>query len=192
MRNTRRASLVLGFCATHAPQVEPKPPNRPALCKALGAVAFTMISTTAPAQEYYRQKIQWGDPLAPSHTRTRCVKNASTSGFRCSGPKCFHTKTTCIGWATDTQTMQCELIMRVPRPNSLPADVEAPARYVAEACAGVALASVGAESFASAGAAIAALEPVFRACVETRGGEGLVTLSIAVDRSCGWNKWSNE
>jgi hypothetical protein len=178
--------------ATYALHFEPKPPNRPALWKALGAVAITMISTAASAQEYYRQKIQWGDPLAPSHTRTRCVKNASTSEFKCSGPKCFHAKTTCIGWATDTQTKQCELFMRVPRPNSLPAGVEASARYVAEACAGVALASIGADSFASADAAIAVLKPVFLACVETRGGEGLATLSIAVDQSCGWNKWSNE
>jgi hypothetical protein len=146
------------------------------------------------ADDFYRKKIaQWGDPLTPPHTRTRCVKNSSMTGFKCRGLKCSRaTWTTCTGWATDTQTMQCELFLRVPKPNSLAPAAFAAAKNVAAVCAAVALSTVSAASLQSAGAALAALQPVFVGCVQSRGGQALASLTVTVDQSCGWSKWSNE
>ena len=157
-------------------------------------LAAVSTQTSASAQELYEKKIaQWGDPLTPPHTRSRCVKEASTNGFKCSGLRCSHTVwKTCVGWAVDTQTMQCELFMRVPRLAGLTADAQAAARNVAEGCAVWALASAGAASLESAGAALAALKPAFLACVQSKGGQALAALSISVDQKCGWSKWSNE
>lgn len=64
----------------------------------------------AQAATYTETKIaQWGDPTTLPHTRTRCVKEAKGDIFG-------REWSSCVGWATDTQTMQVELFMKTEGP----------------------------------------------------------------------------
>ncbi|MBI5113320.1 MAG: hypothetical protein HZA68_15245 [Rhodovulum sp.] len=88
--------------------------------------------------------------------------------------------------------MQCEVFVRVPALDSLPAALGQAAKNVAVTCAGVAIAAAGGVSAVTGPAAVVALKPAFVECARSRGGQALAALSIAVDQSCGWSKWSNE
>jgi hypothetical protein len=81
-------------------------------------------NAAAYAQDAYKKElVSWPDPLTLPKTTMSCVKNASTTGFSCHGLKCSRkTWTTCIGWATDIEHMQCHLFLKVPDPSSLPSE----------------------------------------------------------------------
>lgn len=148
-------------------------------------------SSVACAQDAFKKElVSWPDPLTLPRTTTRCVKNASMSGFSCHGLKCGRTTwTTCIGWATDVEHMQCHLFLTVPDPSSLASTLLARAREGAEVCGAFAISTSGAIAIGTSGAAaLAALKPAFLACVENRYADVAASLSILVDQSCGWAK----
>lgn len=159
---------------------------------------FALICSTATAssQDYVRHKLaQWGDPLTPPQTRTRCVSEASMTGIECRGfpPTCRPTRwSTCNGWATDNRTMQCEAFLRVPQVSTLPDHLKRAAADVAKTCLVFAVTTAGVTASMTAGAALAAVQPVFLGCVKSKGGAALGALSVSVDQSCGWSKWSND
>ena len=87
---------------------------------AIPALIFS-CSVSLADDAYNKELVSWPDPLTLPKTTSRCVKNASTTGFSCHGFRCSRTTwTTCVGWATDIEHMQCHLFLRVPNPSSLP------------------------------------------------------------------------
>jgi hypothetical protein len=162
-------------------------PMDSALERALGLTEPSAATT----QDLHRQTlVSWPDPLTMPRVTARCVKEASMTGFECERFKCGRTIwKTCIGHAYDIEHMQCELFLRVPTLENLPANLANSARNVARVCAGISLGGCGViAATATPASALACLQPAFLACVKSRGSEALSTLSIAVDESCGWRK----
>jgi hypothetical protein len=163
---------------------------KPAVLMMCVAIVLGTTSTSL-AQDFYRQHlVSWPDPLTPPRVTMRCVKEASTSGVKCRGLKCRRTTwRTCVGHAYDTQHMQCELFLRVPRLSNLPRGLENSARNVAEVCGAFAASTCGAVAVGTTpAAALACLKPAFLSCLRSRGGQALAALSVTVEQSCGWHR----
>lgn len=155
----------------------------------------------ANAAEFGRQKVaQWGDPLTPPHTRTRCIGYASGTWPWGGGWK------TCNQWATDTRTMQVYVWSKSLGPDNLNAVAAAAVESTAKVCAGSAgIAAAGAiagtpspEVAARLAAGYAAATAAFSACVGAKAsslasvGVATAALKLAFDQTSGWSKWSNE
>jgi hypothetical protein len=153
--------------------------------------------------EVIRQKVaQWGDPLTPPHIRVRCVKEASGKIF---GKRWR----TCVGWATDTKTLQRELflIVKGPNPDSLADEVKAKIRTALEEClasavgfgAKAAYATPSPEPMARIAAGFGAGKIAFDQCIAIQKvalSAYFASLpgdySLDFDATSGWSKWSNE
>jgi len=168
-----------------------------------GYPTFEKSATAAlsgPGQYGMTKIAQWGDPLTPPQTRTRCVSEA-WGKWPWGGEW-----RTCNGWATDYRTMQVEVYMK----GLGPADVSAAAKEVIEnvvrTCVGLASvvavnalwATPSPEPAARIAAAYAGGSATFTGCISGKAAEltavGVTTaaLQLAFDQSSGWSKWSNE
>ncbi len=158
----------------------------------LSGVAF---ATAAGAEELARQEIaRWNDPLTLPHTRTRCIGQAWTWGFKCHGAKCGRTKwSTCNEWATDTQPMECQVFIDVHGAEDVSEDLLNLVKKDAEDCAVVAAGAAAAGAVTSFGAAAAAAGPAFTACMKAGIALSLSDeIKYRFDQTCHWKKWSNE
>lgn len=155
----------------------------------------------APGGEYGRKKIaQWGDPLTPPQTRTRCVSEA-WGKWPWGGEW-----RTCNGWATDYKTMQVEVFMKGLGPADIKDAAVSTVESIVATCVGlssaVAVSALWAtpspEPAARIAAAYAGASATFTGCITGKASEltavGVTTAAIqlAFDSSSGWSNWSNE
>lgn len=153
----------------------------------------------AQAATYTETKIaQWGDPTTLPHTRTRCVKEAKGDIFG-------REWSSCVGWATDTQTMQVELFMKTEGPevaenvsNAVKAALATCVTTASSAAGSAALGAPSPEIAARLAAGAAAGVASFKSCVvasaATLSTYGLSAdkFNLAFDSRTHWSNWSNE
>jgi hypothetical protein len=159
------------------------------------------VNVSLSSGQYGRKKIvQWGDPLTPPQSRTRCVSEA-WGKWPWGGEW-----RTCNGWATDYRTMQVELYMKGVGPVDLVDAVRSAVENIVATCVGISSAIAvsalwGAPSPEPAtriAAAYAGASATFTGCISGKAAEltavGVTAASIqlAFDHSAGWSSWSNE
>lgn len=140
-------------------------------------------SMSANAAEINRQKVaQWGDPLTPPQSRTKCVSYASgnwpwpaTGGWK-----------TCNGWGTDWRHMEVEAFLVFNGPDNLASD----AINATGQCAIVAAGAAGVVGIATSGtAAVAAAQPAFISCMKIKGIQEFSKYSVDFTTTSHWTDW---
>jgi hypothetical protein len=155
----------------------------------------------AANSDLVRTKIaQWGDPLTPPQTRTRCIGYASgkwpwpaKGGWK-----------TCNEWATDYKTMQVSAYIKSVSSKQIERAAVAAVKKAVTTCVGAATAAATAALFATPSpepaarmaAAYTAGQVVFKACMTDQAGKRALAgfaadaFDLAFDFESHWSDWS--
>ncbi len=161
-------------------------------------VAVTSVADVAHADVIARHKLaQWGDPLTPPKTRTKCAKWAK-------GDLPFGGKwKTCVGWKTETKTMQVSLFLEAKAPKleeTMAKELQKQLKKAVNGCAKSAagagttafLATPGEFGLRAAAAGVAA-EETFLGCLATIpdriSGGYAKRFKLKMSQTGKWSKW---